>query len=152
MKIYRIAQIKEEKIPHSIIFDPVKGIGAVPDNQNVNYKGFIKNMTPSQFLSLAAPIIGEPISAKGIEEAIRNGKSVANPFLEVDWDYKNKLWRVYSHEGRNRAIAIQKINPNTVIPVHIFPSKGMRARDITEEMKMCPFVPQGKTSRTKISL
>ena len=148
MKIYKIAQIAQS-IP-TITFEP-DGIGSVPDNTNVNSKGFVKNMSPTQFLSLALPL-QEPLSAKWIEEAIRNGKSIGNPFLQVDLDAKNKLWRVIGHEGRNRAIAINNINSSTLIPVHIFPSKGMRARNITEEMKTYPFVPEGRASRTKISL
>jgi len=124
-----------------IKFDPKNGIGSVPYNQEINYRGFVRTLTPLQFLRNTAELKGES-SAKGIEEAIRQGEAVGNPFLDVQWDKQEKVWRVVGHEGRNRATAINRINPETQIPVHFFPKGGLRAKDISEEMRTAPIVPE----------
>ena len=133
--------IQIQKQQAEIKFDPKDGIGAVPYNQEINYRGFVRTLTPAQFLRNTAELKGES-SAKGIEEAIRKGEAVGNPFLDVQWDNQEKVWRVVGHEGRNRATAINRINPETQIPVHFFPKGGLRAKDITEEMRTAPIVPE----------
>ena len=45
------------------------------------------------------------------------------------------------YKGRNRVTAIKRINPEIFIPVHFFPS-GLRAKDITDEMRQAPIVPE----------
>ena len=133
-------QRPEERERVEIKFDPKDGIGAVPYNQEVDYRGFVKSLTPEQFLNNTAELKGET-SASGIEKAIRNGEAIGNPFLDVQWDGQERVWRVVGHEGRNRAVAINRIDPSTQIPVHFFP-KGLRARDITDEMRVAPIIPE----------
>ena len=42
--------------------------------------------------------------------------------------------RVSGHEGRNRMLAIQQVEGDDPVEVHIFPKGGMRARDLTPEI------------------
>lgn len=134
---------KAEGEPPKIVFDPKDGIGQVPFNMEIDTRGFVVPMTPDQFLSIAAPRRSSA-SAPAIEKRIRAGESVGNPFLDVKWDEKNKRWKTVGHEGRNRSEAIKNIDPATQMPVHIFP-KGMRASDITEEMRNAPIVAESGT-------
>ena len=47
-------------------------------------------------------------------------------------------WHVDGHEGRGRAMEINKLQPDELMPVHIFPRGGKRARDLTREMVLSP--------------
>lgn len=111
----------------SVVFDAREGMGAVPDNGNVDYLGFVVMMKPSQFLRLASPL-HEPKAA--IRDAIRDGASVGPAFLQVD--FRDEIPRVLRHEGRNRMHAVLDVNGDAPVPVHIF-GYGDRAHDITPE-------------------
>lgn len=126
----------------TVKIDNVNGIGEVPWNRNVSYRGFIKYFTPDEFLSLVLPL--HPHNKDNISsyvDRIRK-EGMASPFLEVSWDRQSKQWKIWSHEGRHRMLAAKEINPNQKIEVHIFPDGGMRARDITDEMKNAPMVKE----------
>jgi predicted chitinase len=119
--------------------DNHKGAGAVPYNQDVDYFGLQVMMKPSTFLRLAAPL-GQEHSAE-LEKYIADGGAIGAPFLEIkippEWDDGDfsKPAQVAGHEGRNRMTAIQKLEGDTPIEVHIFPRGGYRARDITPEFR-----------------
>ena len=134
MKIFKIAN------KYNVIFDPKDGIGSVPWNQEVNYRGFVKKMTPDEFRSLVPKGNWDITSIERIKDAIKNGKGIGNPFLEVQWLDDIKKWQVIDHEGRSRVDAMKEIGFNN-IPVHIFPIR-LRARDLTDEMKNAEFIPQ----------
>lgn len=97
-------------------------------------------MKPSQFIEIAAKKQGEETSPQ-LEKMIRAGKPVGPPFFNVRWDSDAKAWRAVGHEGRNRSEAISRISPEIEMPVHFFP-EGMRARDLTEEMRNAPILPE----------
>ena len=130
---------KKDVVSESIKYDQKDGIGAVPWNQEVDYRGFKKAMTPDEFLGLALPMYDKGSIQKYID--LINTHGLASPWLEVEW--KGSYWRVVGHEGRHRMAAIKKMNPNEQVEVHIFP-RGMRARDITNEMKEAVMLPQTK--------
>lgn len=119
--------------------DNKDGAGAVPYNQDVDYFGLRVAMRPSTFLRLAAPL-GQEHSAK-LEKYIADGGAIGAPFLEIkipqEWDDGDfsKPAQVAGHEGRNRMTAIQKLEGDNPIEVHIFPRGGYRARDITPEFR-----------------
>jgi hypothetical protein len=122
-------------------FDPRSGLGAVPFNEEVDYRGFKLTLTPAQFLSLASKRQGEG-SKEGIIKEIQGGRPVGPPFLNVDWEAGKGAWIVTGHEGRNRSDALSEIYGKEVrMEVHVFP-RGMRAGDITESMKRAPFIPE----------
>lgn len=118
--------------------DNVDGLGSVPNNDNVDYMGLRVLMKPSVFLKLARPL-NEPRSVDYIQQHLENGGALGAPFLTVDipedWlegkfsDYA----QVRGHEGRNRMMAVQKVEGDNPVEVHIFP-RGLRARHLTPEI------------------
>ena len=107
-----------------------ESLGQVPDNANVNYKGFTAMMKPSKFLEMVPPI-EEKKDDRFTDRAIQQGKSVASPFLQVD--FSGQTPRVTGHDGRHRMRAIQAVNGDQPVPVHVFPTGGMRARHVTPQ-------------------
>ena len=128
-------------IDHKI--DNYSGLGATPHNTDIDYFGFKVKMTPSMFLKIAAPGGGD--SVEHIATAITDGKAIAAPmlYIAVPAEWKNEsptqgTPMVVGHEGRNRMMAIRKVEGNEPIEVHIIlQSRGAewRARHITPEIK-----------------
>ena len=112
-----------------IHYDQQNGMGAVPDNANVKYKGFACLMTPQMFLRLAeARDFSQESNLQQIGEALQAGKPIGSPFLGVQFD---DVARVRQHEGRTRVEAIRQAFPNTSVLVHIFVAGGERARHLS---------------------
>lgn len=143
-KMYRKEYMKESQTKNKIIennkiIDNQEGWGAVSDNSNVDYKGLRVNMSPRVFNSLAAPLGMEP--SQNIIKHITSGGKIGSPFLIIDipesWDSDDFSIpaRVVGHEGRNRMLAIEKTIGNNPIEVHLFFTKGLRNRHITDEFK-----------------
>jgi len=124
-------------------FDPEEGAGAVPYNKNIDYMGMVRHMPVSEFLDMAYPLHSpDQESLDFLKDHLRKGRSFGQPFLNADWNEDQKQWDVKGHEGRHRSKAISELyGPHTQIPVHVFPY-GMRARDITDEMRNAPFVSE----------
>lgn len=120
--------------------DNVKGLGSTSNNQEIRYRGFTALMKPSVFLSLAAPL-DEPRSVPYIIKHIEQGGSIGSPYLTVDipeqWyegDFTNLSYaRVTGHEGRNRMMAIQKLEGDNPVEMQIH-LRGKRGREISDEM------------------
>ena len=133
-------------------FDPKEGLGAVPNNQDVNYLGMVKPMTADHFIGLASHL-KEPSqkSLDRIKEHLKAGKPLGNPFLNVKWNKDNKNFDITSHDGRHRAISIKHMyGGHTIIPVHVFPGDGMRAKNLTPEMRNAPLVPQDEVKHREL--
>ena len=109
-------------------FDQARGYGSVPDNQNVDYKGFVVMMKPEVYLALAKSGIKKG-SKERAEKIIIAGKPIGSPFLDVD--FSGLTPRVVGHDGRHRMMAIEELQPNVAVPVHIFGANGLRAKNIT---------------------
>lgn len=122
---------------NEVTIDNKQGAGAVPYNQDVDYFGLRVKMKPSVFLRLAAPL-GREHSAE-LEQYIKDGGAIGAPFLDLaipkEWDDGDFSMpaKVQGHEGRNRMTAIQKIEGDAPIEVHLFPKGGYRARDLTPD-------------------
>jgi hypothetical protein len=120
-----------------VTIDNVKGAGATPYNQEIDYFGLRVKMKPSVFLKLALPL-GQEHSAE-LEKYIADGGAIGSPFLEIkippEWDDSDfsKFAQVAGHEGRNRITAIKKLEGDEPIEVHLIPRGGLRARDLTAE-------------------
>ena len=118
--------------------DNREGLGAVPNNQDVDYFGLRVMMKPSTFLKLALPL-DSPVSVDHIVQHLKNGGSLGAPFLNVsipeEWEDSDisKPAIVSGHEGRNRMLAIQKVEGDNPVEVHLFFRGGLRARDIKPE-------------------
>jgi hypothetical protein len=113
-----------------VIFDQESGVGQVPLNQNVKYRGFTAMMRPSKFLELAADLEApKKSSVEYIRKAIDQGKSIGSPFLNLDF----KTGKVDSHDGRHRMLAILEKNGDDPVPVHIFGKDEQRARSLDKD-------------------
>lgn len=136
--------INEFEIPSNngldeIKIDNVAGVGSVPDNQNINYKGLRVLMKPRTFLGLAASLRRpDATSTDHIKQELQSGKGIGAPFLVIDipteWENNDfsKPAKVTGHEGRNRMWAVLELEGNDPTEVHLFP-KGLRARDLKPE-------------------
>lgn len=119
--------------------DNREGWGATGYNMNVDYRGLRVLMRPSKFLQLATPLM-EPGTASDIEAHIRAGGAIGAPFLIIDvpedWfdgDLR-KPARIVGHEGRNRMIAIGRVEGDDPVEVHLIFRGEVRRHDITPEM------------------
>lgn len=122
---------------NEVTIDNKDGAGAVPNNQDVDYFGLRVKMKPSMFLQLAAPLGRE--HSPELEKYIADGGAIGAPFLTIsipqEWDDGDlsKSAKVDGHEGRNRMLAVQKLEGDAPIEVHIFP-RYYRARDMKPEL------------------
>lgn len=119
--------------------DNVNGWGAVPDNQNVDYKGLRVTMRPSMFLRLAHSL-PQAFTASDIEKHLRSDGAIGAPFLILavpqDW-FEGDLSlpaEIYGHEGRNRMTAAMRVEGDKPVEVHLFFGGGIRNRDLTPEI------------------
>jgi hypothetical protein len=121
--------------------DNEDGLGSVPLNAEVDYRGLRVLMKPSVFLSLAAHL-SDPGSVDYIAQHLKGGGFLGAPFLMVDIPKKYfdgdftglNYANVTGHEGRNRMLAIQKVHGNDPVEVHIFPKGEVRARHLTSDI------------------
>jgi len=128
--------LKEVKI------DNDNGMGAVPNNAEVDYHGLRVLMRPTMFLSLATDMPENPEdieSVKGIAAKMRQGVGIGAPWLDIiipkeweDGDFKQPA-KVRNHEGRHRMNAIIAEEGNAPVEVHIF-CPGFRRRHLTPEI------------------
>lgn len=118
-----------------------KGLGTTGYNANVDYRGLRILMKPSVFLSLAAHL-PSPTSVDYIVQHLKNGGALGSPFLIVDipeeyfeGDFTDLNYaKVVGHEGRNRMLAIQKLEGDAPVEVHLFGYGEIRARHFTTEI------------------
>ena len=120
--------------------DNVKGWGAVPDNQEIDYKGLRVLMKPSMFLKLAFHTESKP--SQEMIDHVRKGGSFGAPFLDFDmpepWveddDVQEGYIQITGHEGRHRMKAIMAAEGDDPVEVHMFP-KYYRNRHLTDTIK-----------------
>ena len=118
-----------------------EGLGTTGYNSNVDYRGLRVLMKPSVFLSLAAHL-PSPSSVDYIVQHMENGGALGSPFLIVDIPEKYfegdftglNYAKVVGHEGRNRMLAIQKLEGDEPCEVHIFGYGEIRRRHLTQEI------------------
>lgn len=124
-----------------VAFDGRTGIGAVPDNANVDYRGLRVLVTPKTYLALSKPMDMDNEDDKTIEwltQQLQQGQAFGQPFLEIvipdQWE-DNDLSapaRIAGHDGRHRMAAILAVEGNDPVEVHLFP-RYFRNRHITPE-------------------
>ena len=108
------------------------GIGTVPAQRGEEYYGRYITMTPAEYLEKVPPVPYGQETDWWMENQIRTGAKLANPFLEVTW--KNNFWEATGHEGRNRMIAFQRLYGDRPVRVMLMFNEGLRARDVDDEM------------------
>lgn len=130
-------QFMKRKQTNEVTIDNKNGAGAVPYNQDVDYFGLRVKMKPSTFIRLAAPLGRE--HSPELEKYIAGGGAIGAPFLDIvipkEWDDGSfaEFAKVQGHEGRNRMLAVQKLEGDAPVEVHLFPKGGYRSRDLTPE-------------------
>ncbi len=103
-------------------FDAERGMGNLPDNAEIAYKGAAVEMTPETYLSLVAHVPEEQLrhdSVEAIRLAIARGEPLGQPTLKFDVHEDGSLG-VTGQEGRHRMIALQRLAPGTAFPAHVF--------------------------------
>lgn len=120
--------------------DNIKGAGAVPNNQDVDYFGMRVMMKPSTFLALASPLSGD--HNKELEQYIKDGGAIGAPFLSIsyppEWeegDFSSQPAKVVGHEGRNRMHSVLAAEGDAPIETHLFFGSGTRSRHLTDDIK-----------------
>ena len=111
------------------------GIGAVPNNQDIDYFGLKVEMRPSTFLKLALPMNNTDDDRQAIEYVKQNKdtQGIGAPFLTIDipdgWEDGNlsKPARITGHDGRHRMMAIMQSEGDEPVETHLFPI-GLRRR------------------------
>ena len=121
-----------------VIFDNRDGLGAVGNNSNVMYMGFVALMEIDTFLNIAADHAGQrEQTAKELTGLMKEGYPIAAPWLTINidgfMDGKKKVPYCTGHEGRGRLIACKKYFNLSKVPVQIF-CTGYRNRDMSEEV------------------
>jgi hypothetical protein len=124
--------------------DNQSGIGRTPNNADIDYFGAKVKMPPSVFLSLAEPLPRDKAeSVEFLKQHMQNGGGVGAPTLYIavpnewrDQDFTT-VGKVTNHEGRNRMYAIQELEGDTPVEVHLLfrsPNVSWRTTMITKEM------------------
>jgi hypothetical protein len=133
---------KKYLLKEEIVFDSVDGLGATPNNADIDYFGFIVWMRPLDFLKLNPGRREDTEHFKALRDYILNQEQIrlGPPSLNCHWDEEKETWQVEGHEGRGRMIVLHGLQPNDQVPVHVFP-RGMRARHITEKMARSIIMP-----------
>ena len=118
----------------NVKIDNKDGWGAVPWNQEVDYRGLRVKMKPSVFINLAASRNGEPPVPK-VVDYVKSGGAIGAPFLQIFVEEDDsQIPEVRGHEGRSRMAAILEVHGDVPVEVHLFfQGKVNRNRHITPE-------------------
>jgi hypothetical protein len=121
-------------LTEDVEIDNKDGWGAVPWNQEIDYRGLRVKMKPSVFINLAASRNGEPPVPK-VVDYVKNGGAIGAPFLQIFVDEDDsQIPEVRGHEGRSRMAAILEVHGDVPVEVHLFfQGKVNRNRHITPE-------------------
>lgn len=111
-------------------FDP-NGLGETPNTKDIDYFGFTVWMRALDFIKLNPP---RTYPADYVADYFKNNPEVVIAPASISADWVNDHWEIYSHEGRGRMQEMVKMNPLAMVPVHVLPSRGLRANSLTEDM------------------
>jgi hypothetical protein len=101
-----------------------ESIGQVSDQIDKKVGRTNISLRPSEFLQLAEEFDPNTKSSADIiqflEDAIRDSRAIAPPWLTVQWVPEKSAWKVLGHEGRHRVLAGEKVFGDENLPVHLF--------------------------------
>lgn len=140
----KVAAKYGKKMDH--LFDAEKGIGSVPNNQDVEHLGAVHYMTPDEYLHLAEPL-SRPSerSLDYIKKGLADGKKLGQPTLTVD--VVGNTPKIINHDGRHRVTAIKELFGNDVqIPVHVIGNGPYRS--LPKHIPPSAYQPQRETDET----
>lgn len=115
--------------------DNERGLGAVPDNSSIDYRGFVALITPKKFLKLAIPDDKHsPDELADIEKKMKEGAAIGSPIFHCNLDEKTLELTIKSHEGRGRMNAVSRMNGfDSWFPVQFYVYGPWRAKNIPHE-------------------
>jgi hypothetical protein len=123
----------------NVAYDNIHGMGAVPNNSEVNYFGFTIFITPAVFLRFAAAGDRGDVPTQ-IAQKIKAHYPIGTPFLNFDFNEKAfgqgepLVMKIIGHEGRARMKAIEMVNGDLgKVPVHVLARGELRARHLNEK-------------------
>jgi hypothetical protein len=125
------------------LFDARHGVGAVPDNEDVERLGAVHYMRPSEFLDKAEPLTcPSNKSLDHIKGELAKGKKLGQPRLSVDV-VGNKP-TVVNHDGRHRMMVIKEMyGDDVLVPVHVKGNGPYRA--LPKHVPPSAYMPQRET-------
>lgn len=124
-------QYKIEHGGKAVVIDNERGLGQVPWNQEVRYKGFVGIMKPSSFIKLALPDKGtQDKTATEMVKLFQQGYGIGNPWLQID--IRETPYKIEGHEGRGRCKAVLQYLGDIPMPIHFFVYTG-KNRDLKPE-------------------
>jgi hypothetical protein len=101
-----------------------ESIGQVTDQIDKKVGRTSLSLRPSEFLQLAEELDPNTKSSadriQSLEDAIRDSRAIAPPWLSVEWVPEKSAWKVLGHEGRHRVTAGEKVFGDENLPVHLF--------------------------------
>lgn len=109
--------VEEKYLVGKVLVDNEKGIGNVPFNREVAYKGFVGFMKPSKFLFLAKESDDGKERSEKMKDAFGE-RGIGNPFFVVVVSHDQSTMKIVDHDGRARMSRIKKINGDEPFPVH----------------------------------
>jgi hypothetical protein len=132
--IQRVGEITAgaPRVHAGVQFDNTSGLGGIPDAGNIDYRGFMAYMRPSDFLQVNPPRNLDQQPIDHILKAIEGGDPIGAPILYVDKNPKGG-WQVRGHEGRGRMHALNQRSPDSFFPVAVHPYGETRARHLLPE-------------------
>ena len=127
---------------HDVNWDRKKGHGQTPNQADISYFGFTKEMSPEEFRRLVPSGNWDIKTVDFIKEEIKKNNPISPPFLitELRKIDDNIYLQVIDHEGRSRSDACKNLGVEK-IPVDIF-VKNYRARHISPEIKEAKLLHQ----------
>ena len=146
MKLYELfesAGITPDNVDTSYTVSGIKidnagGMGSTPQGQNVEYQGFVAQIKISDFLKLATSADREEDANKFVQ-MLKDGKSIASPFLEVSSTDPDDLasgdlnFTIKNHEGRARIRAVQILKGDIMFPIQFILRGGLRAHHLNSK-------------------
>jgi hypothetical protein len=142
IQVYLFDIMDDSEMLDEVNMDNEKGIGATPNNREIDYFGLRVKMAPLTFLRMAHELTIDADTEQRVlsmAKYIKDGGPVGSPMLIIeipgaweDGDLSEDA-KISGHEGRHRMEAIIKAEGNAPVEVHLlFP--GLRRRHITPEM------------------
>ena len=114
------------------------GLGGNPLQEGLEYLGYTIYLYPLEFLSLASRT-DQYESSHRLSTFMLRGEAFAPPWLAVEWEEKENMWKVINHKGRNRSLAAHDVDSESLMPVHIFPI-NVNLGQVTKIMKKAEIV------------
>lgn len=136
-----VLPIPKEPQVGGLRWDNQEGLGSIPNAFDAEQAGRMVKMTPDEFLNVVLKKETSEVTP-ALRSAVKEGKAVGTPYLNIGYDAKLKSFRIIGHEGRNRAQLAKELGESEIpVAVHIsseakakLRSEGLDVRDIQRKI------------------